>query len=46
MGGLLNLEKTMVSVLNKEEDYIVEKRRYKKLEVMQLRIKKQIRTSS
>ena len=46
MGGLLNLEKTMVSVLKKEEDYIVEKRRYKKLEVMQLRIKKQIRTSS
>ena len=46
MGDLLNLEKTMVSVLKKEEDYIVEKRRYKKLEVMQLRIKKQIRTSS
>ena len=34
-GGLFNLEKTMVSVLNKELEYKVEKLNYKKLEVMQ-----------
>ena len=39
MGGLLNLEKTMVSVLHKELEYKVEKLKYKKLEVMQPRIK-------
>ena len=33
--GLFNLEKTMVSVLNKELEYKVEKLKYKKLEVMQ-----------
>ena len=35
MGGLFNLEKTMVSVLHKELEYKVEKLKYKKLEVMQ-----------
>ena len=34
-GGLFNLEKTMVSALNKELEYKVEKLKYKKLEVMQ-----------
>ena len=40
--GVFKLEKTMVSVLHKELDYKVEKRKYKKLEVMQLRIKFQL----
>ena len=35
MGGLFNLEKTMVSVLHKELEYKVEKFKHKKLEVMQ-----------
>ena len=39
MGGLFNLEKTMVSVLHKELEYKVEKLKYKKLEVMQLKNK-------
>ena len=38
-GGLLNLAKTMVSVLYKELEYEVEKLKYKKLEVMQPRMK-------
>ena len=38
-GGLFNLAKTMVSVLHKELEYKVEKLKYKKLEVMQPRIK-------
>ena len=40
-GGLFNLEdnKTVVSVLHKELEYKLEKLKYKKLEVMQPRIK-------
>ena len=39
-GGLFDLEKTMVSVLHKKKlGYNVERLKYKKLEVMQLRIK-------
>ena len=40
-GGLFNLEKTMVSVLQKEREYKVEKLTYKKvqLEFMQLRVR-------
>ena len=38
-GGLFNLEKTMISVLHKELGYKVEKLKYKKLEVMQPKIK-------
>ena len=38
-GGLFNLEKTMVSVVHKEVEYKVKKLKYKKLEVMQPRIK-------
>ena len=37
--GLCNLETTMVSVLHKQLEYIVEKLEYKKLEVMQTRIR-------
>ena len=37
--GLCNLETTMVSVLHKELEYKVEKLKYKKLEVMQTRIR-------
>ena len=44
-GAFFNLTKTMVSVLQKELEYKVEKHKYKKLEVVQPRIKKQIRTS-
>ena len=36
--GLFNLVKVMVSVLHKELEYNVEKLKYKKLEVIQLRI--------
>ena len=36
--GLFNLVKAMVSVLHKELEYNVEKLKYKKLEVIQLRI--------
>ena len=36
-------EKTMVSVLHKELGYKIKKRKYKKLEVMQPRIKKQFK---
>ena len=39
MGGLFNLSTTMVSVLQKELEYKVAKLKYKKLEVMQPRIK-------
>ena len=41
MGGLFNLEITMVSVLHKELEYkdIVEKLKYKKFWVMQPRIR-------
>ena len=39
MGGLFNLEMMMVSVLHKELEYKVEKLWYKKLEVIQLRIR-------
>ena len=38
-GRLFNLEMMMVSVLYKELEYKVEKLRYKKLEVIQLRIR-------
>ena len=38
-GGLLNLARTMVSVLHKELEYKVEKLKYKISEVIQLRIK-------
>ena len=38
-GGLFHLTKTMVSVLHKELEYKVQKLKYKKLEVMQPRIK-------
>ena len=38
-GGLLNLARTMVSVLHKELEYRVEKLKYQMLEVIQLRIK-------
>ena len=40
--GVFNLEKTMVSVLHKELANKVEKLGYKKLEVMQPRIKFQL----
>ena len=36
MGGLFNLAKKMVSILHKELECIVEKLKYKKLEVMQM----------
>ena len=39
MGGLFNSPKKMVSVLHKELENKLEKLKYKKLEVMQLRIK-------
>ena len=39
MGGLYNLAQTMVSVLHKELECKVETLKYKKLEVMQPRIK-------
>ena len=38
-GGLFNVEKTMVSLLHKELEYKVEKLKYKRLEVMQARIR-------
>ena len=38
-GGLFNLEKTMVSILHKKLKYNVETLKYKRLEVMQPRIK-------
>ena len=38
-GGLFNVEKTMVSLLHKELEYKVEKLKYKRLEVMQPRIR-------
>ena len=38
-GGLFNLDTMMVSVLYKELEYEVEKLKYKKVEVMQQRIK-------
>ena len=38
-GGLINLAKTVVSVLRKELECKVEKLNHKKLEVMQLRSK-------
>ena len=37
--GLFNLTKTVVSVLHNELEYKVEKLKYKKLKVMQPRIK-------
>ena len=37
-GSLFNLAKTTVSVLNRELEYIVEKLKYKRLEIMQPRI--------
>ena len=39
MGGLFNLAKKMVSILYKELECIVEKLKYKKLEVMQMGLK-------
>ena len=39
MGGLLNLTRTMVSVLHKELEYKVEKLKYKMSEVIELRIR-------
>ena len=41
-GGLFNLEKTMVSVLNRELEYEVEKHKYKKLKIIQPRINFQL----
>ena len=38
-GALFNLAKIVVSVLHKELEYKVEKLKYKKLEIMQPRIK-------
>ena len=38
-GGLFNLAKTMVSVLHKELEYIVEKLKNKKLQIVRPRIK-------
>ena len=38
-GGLLNLARTMVSVLHKELEYKVKKLKYKMSKVIQLRIK-------
>ena len=38
-GGLFNLEKTMVSVHHKKLEYKVELLKYKKVDVMQPRIK-------
>ena len=38
-GGLIHLTQTMVLVLRRELEYKVEKLKYKKLEVMWLRIK-------
>ena len=38
-GGLFDLAKTMVSVHHKELEYKLEKLKYKKLEVTQLRLK-------
>ena len=38
-GSLFKLAKTMVSVLHKELEYIVEKLKYKKLQVVQPLIK-------
>ena len=38
-GGLFNLEKTMVSIFHKKLEYKVETLKYKRLEVMQPRIK-------
>ena len=38
-GAIFNLAKTMVSVLQKKLEYKVEKLMYKKLEIMQPRIK-------
>ena len=38
-GELFNLAKTMVSVLHKELEYIVEKLKYKKLQIVRPRIK-------
>ena len=38
-GGLFNLAKTMVVILHKELEYKMEKLKYKKLEIMQPRIK-------
>ena len=38
-GGLLNFAKKMVSVFRRELDYKVEKLKYRKLEVVQPRIK-------
>ena len=45
-GGGLNLAKTMVSGLHKELEYKGQNLTYKKFEVTQPKIKKQIRTSS
>ena len=43
-GGLVNLaKKTMVSVLDEEREYKMKKHKYKKLEVMQPRIKNQFK---
>ena len=39
MGGFFNLETTIVSVLHKEVEYKVERRKYKKLEILQQRIR-------
>ena len=38
-GGLFNLEMTMVSVFHKEQEYKVEKLKYKKFKVIQPRIR-------
>ena len=46
MGGLFNLEKTMVSVIHKQLGYKVEKLKYKKVGGRGVEDQNQIRTSS
>ena len=46
MGGLFNLEKTMVSVIHKQLGYKVEKLKYKKVGGRAAKYQNQIRTSS
>ena len=46
IGGLFNIEKTMVSFLHKELEYKVEKLKYKKVGVHAAEDQNQIRTSN
>ena len=45
-GGLINLEKTMVSALHEKLEYKVERLKYKKVEGHAAEYENQIRTSS